>query len=397
MVTVDRAAVAGFGVPSIGVRVSDPGDHQEPQSSEHAQALDAPRPTTRRHRVRRWIAVVSALVVVVALALAVFLRLPYYMISPGSSRAVEGLITVQGAPTYDTDGQVDFLTVSLKQATAAELAYAWFDSAIEVRSKDELFGTQSESENHAVNVRMMSDSKDAATYQALTRLGYDITSTGTGAVVASVQANSPATGHLAVGDVVVAIGGDPVTMNDQLVARVRASKPGEVLDLTVEALDHTGQHQVAVTVGARPDDPALGYLGVSTFTRDLTFDFPVTVGINSGQVSGPSAGLAFTLGLLDVLSPGSLTGGAHVAATGTMDLDGHVGPVGGVHQKVVAARRAGATLMLVPSSELEEARRYADSLRIEPADTLDEALAVLTTLGGGDSVLPAPVVPVPVP
>ena len=361
----------------------------------------APDPSvraTRRHRARRWIAAVSALVVVVALALALFLRLPYYTISPGSSRAVESLITVENATTYETDGQVDFLTVSLRQATAAELAYAWFDSAIEVKSKDDLFGKKvTESENHAINVRMMSDSKDAATYQALNRLGYTIPSSGTGAVVASVQDPSPAHGVLTAGDVVVAVGGAPITMNDQLVAVIRASAPGTVLPLTVEAIDHSNQRPVSVTVGARPDDATRGYLGITTFTRDLNFDFPVTVGINSGQVSGPSAGLAFTLGLLDVLSPGSLTGGAHVAVTGTMDLDGHVGPVGGVHQKVVAARRAGATLMLVPTSELDDARRYAETLRIEPADTLDEALAVLTTLGGGDAVLPPKSVPVAAP
>ena len=165
----------------------------------------APDPSvraTRRHRARRWIAAVSALVVVVALALALFLRLPYYTISPGSSRAVESLITVENATTYETDGQVDFLTVSLRQATAAELAYAWFDSAIEVKSKDDLFGKKvTESENHAINVRMMSDSKDAATYQALNRLGYTIPSSGTGAVVASVQDPSPAHGVLTAGDV----------------------------------------------------------------------------------------------------------------------------------------------------------------------------------------------------
>ena len=349
----------------------------------------APTPRRRRGRIALW---VLAAVVVASVAAALFIRLPYYTLSPGSSRATEPLIEVTNAQTYENDGEVDFLTVSLRQATAAELLVAWLDSSIEVQTKDELFGKKSEVENHEINVRMMSDSKDAATYQALTRLGYTIPSSGTGAVVASVQPDGPTAGVLTAGEVIVAVDDVAITMNDQLVALVGASTPGSIRQLSVERYDGTGERVVPVTIGARPDDAARGFLGVSTFTRDLTFDFPVTVAINSGRVSGPSAGLAFTLGLLDVLTPGSITGGRHIAATGTMDLNGEVGPVGGVHQKVVAARRAGATLMFVPSDELDDARRVADDLRIEPADTLDQALAVLATLGGGDAVLPpAPV------
>jgi PDZ domain-containing protein len=343
------------------------------------------RSGSRRRRIIVW---TSAVLVVALLSAALFIRLPYYTLSPGSSRATEPLIKVENAPTYDTDGAVDFLTVSLRQATAVELLVAWADPAVEVESRDELFGKQTENENHEINVRMMSDSKDAATYQALTRLGYTVPSSGTGAVVASVQADSPASAALRTGDVIVAIDDIPITINNQLIEAIGDSTPGQVRTLSVERLDGADAHEVQVTIGERPNDPARGFLGVTTFTRDLTFSFPVTVTIDSGAVSGPSAGLAFTLGLLDVLSPGSLTGGQHIAATGTMDLNGGVGPVGGVHQKVVAAHRAGATLMLVPSSELEDARRYAGSLRVEPADTLDEALAVLTTLGGGNDVLP---------
>lgn len=345
--------------------------------------------TPRRRRLLLW---ASSAFIVAVVAAALFIRLPYYTLSPGSSRATEPLIMVENAQTYENDGAVDFLTVSLRQATSAELFVAWIDSAIEVESRDELFGRKSENENREINLRMMSDSKDSATFQALTRLGYTIPSSGTGAVIASVQPDGPTSGVLNAGEVIVAIDDVAITMNDQLVALVGASTPGTLRQLSVERLDGTDRRVVPVTIGARPDDPSRGYLGVSTFTRDLTFDFPVTVTIDSGTVSGPSAGLAFTLGLLDVLTPGSLTGGQHIAATGTMDLNGQVGPVGGVHQKVVAARRAGATLMLVPSDELDEARSVAGGLRIEPADTLDQALAVLATLGGGDAVLPpAPV------
>ena len=201
----------------------------------------------------------------------------------------------------------------------------------------------------------------------------------------------------------------PETLDSDLVDIVGAQPPGAVLTMEVTTLDVPeltasleagGQGRdpnevrtVEITLGARPDDPAKGYLGVSTFTRDLSFDFPVQVTIDSGRVGGPSAGLAFTLGLLDVMTPDSITGGLKIATTGTMNLDGTVGRVGGVHQKVEAAKREGVELMLVPADELEEARRHADGLRVEAVTDLDQALAVLATVGGGDAVLP----PVPEP
>ena len=374
--------------------------------STAAPAGDPPPPATRRWSPRaRWAAAIAAVVVVGLVTAGLLVKLPYYTLSPGSSRATEPLITVSGAETYDSPGNVDFLTVSLREATPVELLAAWLNPAVDVRSRDEILGTQTPEENRQVNIQMMSDSKDAATYQALHRLGYDIPTSGSGAVVAQVADGSPASGKLFVGDVITSVNGQPVALNSDLSEIIGAQPPGTALTMEVTMLDLpelrnlTGDaaagrpapgetRTVEVTLGARSDDPSKGFLGVSTITKDLQFDFPVQVTIDSGSVGGPSAGLAFTLGLLDVLTPDSITGGLKIATTGTMSLDGTVGPVGGVHQKVVAAKREGVELMLVPSSELDEARTYADGLRIEPVDTLDQALAVLTTVGGGDKVLP---------
>jgi PDZ domain-containing protein len=368
---------------------------------------DPPPPPRRWSPRARWAAAIVAVVLVGLVTAGLLVKLPYYTLSPGSSRATEPLITVNGADTYDSPGNVDFLTVSLREATPVELLAAWINPAVDVKSRDEILGTQSPEENRQVNLQMMSDSKDAATYQALHRLGYDIPTSGTGAVVARVEPGSPADGKLKVGDVITSVNGKAVQLNSDLVSVIGSEPPGTELTMEVTTLDlpelregtestepgaaatEPGQTRtVEVTLGSRPDDASKGFLGVSTFTRDLSFDFPVQVTIDSGRVGGPSAGLAFTLGLLDVLTPDSITGGLKIATTGTMSLDGSVGPVGGVHQKVVAAKREGVELMLVPSSELDEARRYADGLRIEPVDDLDQALAVLSTVGGGDKVLP---------
>jgi len=330
---------------------------------------------------------------VLVLVASLVVRLPYYVLSPGMSRPTEGLITVQGAETFANDGAVDFLTVSMRQVTPIEVVASWINGAQQLRSADEILGRLSPGESRELDLRMMAGSKDAAQYQALRRLGYDIGRHGTGAVIASVVAGGPVDGVLVAGDVVTAIDGRAIELSDELITVVGASPPGTVLTLDVQPIDESRDgarpaRRVEVAVGARPDDPAKGYLGITTFTRDLSFDFPVQVSIDSGAVGGPSAGLAFTLGILDVLTPGSITGGLSIATTGTMQLDGRVGPVGGVPQKVVAARRQGVSLMLVPASELDEARAHAGDLRIEPVETLDDALAVLATVGGGDAVLP---------
>lgn len=357
---------------------------------------EIPDPVTevpRWSRRRRWITGVSFVFVIVVIALGLVIRLPYYVLSPGSSRPTEGLISVSGAETYENNGAVDFLTVSLRQATPIEALAAWVNPDLELTPEEKILGKQTPDENRELNIRMMTDSKDAAQYQALTRLGYTIETTGSGAVIATVAEGGPSIGLLVPGDVITGVNGQAISFSQQLIEIVSSSRPSSSLTFTVEPFDPSRSdarpaREVSVVLGARESDSTKGFLGVSTFTRDLSFNFPVQITIDSGRVGGPSAGLAFTLGILDVMTPGSLTGGLTISATGTMGLDGTVGPIGGIHQKVMASRRAGVDLMFVPASEIDEARKYAGNLRVEPVDTLDQALAILTSVGGGNAALP---------
>lgn len=373
-------------------------------NEEHLDSVDAPvteaevpssgKRSSGRSQGRRWLLGVSGAFIVVVIVLGLLIPLPYYILSPGTSRPTEELISVTGAETFDNSGEVDFLTVSLRKATAVELFAAWVNPDLDVTPEEKILGKQTADENRELNVRLMADSKDAAQYQALNRLGYTIESKGTGAVVASVVEGGPSAEALVPGDVITGINGQTISYSQQLISVISASPPGTTLSLSVEPFDVTisgarPARDVEIVLGARTGDPSKGFLGVSTFTRDLSFNFPVQVSIDSGRVGGPSAGLAFTLGILDVMTPGSLTGGLRISSTGTMSLDGTVGSIGGVHQKVMASRRAGVDLMFVPVSEIEEARKYAGDLRIEPVETLDQALEILTTVGGGNAVLPA--------
>ena len=343
----------------------------------------------RRWNRRRTFGLVSLLAVIALVIVGLTVPTGSYTVSPGMARSTQDLIQVSGAPVYSAPGAVDLLSVSIRSATPLEAFSAWLNPAIDLRSRRELFGDRSESENREMDLQMMAQSKDAAEFVALERLGYDVGVRGTGALIVTVEADGPSSGVLEPGDTVVAVDGRPITLSNELGALVMMRQPGERVELRLESGANRSSRVVEVTLGARADNTARAYLGVASITRDLEFEFPIEVNIASGRVGGPSAGLAFTLGILDVLTPGSLTGGLAVATTGTIGIDGRVGPVGGVPQKVIAARRAGVDLMLVPSSEFEEARRHAGGLRIESVETISDALAILATVGGGDLVLPA--------
>jgi PDZ domain-containing protein len=323
--------------------------------------------------------------VAVAVAVAGIIRLPYYVLSPGSATAVEPLVSVQGAQSYRHPGSILFTTVALAgDVNAFALLHGWLSTTDDVVSRKAITGGTPTKTYNQENVQAMTDSKTAATKVALERLGYKVPARGDGALVVQVMPQSPADGLLKAGDVVTAVDGKPVNFDEQSVAAVHGHKPGDVITFTVT---RDGQSQ-PVAVKAGDDGKGVAKVGVALQTKNLRYDFPVQVNIDTGKVAGPSAGLAFTLALLDDLSAGDLTNGKKVAVTGTIDVDGNVGPVGGVAQKTAAAKRAGAIAFLVPPDEEAEAKRHAGKMPILVIRTVDDALAALHQLGGAS--LPAP-------
>jgi len=361
------------------------------------ETFDA-RPLQQRARRRRWVAAVVAASVVVVLV-GSFWRLPYYTLSPGSLRNTTSLISVEGAPTYTDDGDLGYLTVSFAQATPFFLLRAWVDDDIEVLDEEAALGGRDLEENREVNARLMDNAKETATAVALDALGYDVRLLGTGAAIVTVEPGTPAEGLLEPGDVVVGIDGVPVSTSVELTDGIVARPVGTTVVLDVErhdaaALTPEGAspqpvvEEVAITLAARPDDPTLAYLGVRSGTRDATWDLPFEVSVDSGNVIGPSAGLAFTLGIIDVLTPGSLTGGEVVAVTGTITPRGDVGVVGGVSQKAAAAIGAGASVYLVPEVELGAAEeRAGGAMDVVGVTTLLDALDALAAITGDRSVV----------
>lgn len=318
---------------------------------------------------------------------AAVVNVPYFLISPGEARGVAELIKVQEgqAEVYDPAGKILFTTVSLTgSVNVYEALLGWLDDEIEVIPEDEITGGAPRREIRELNIQAMVDSKLIATKIALERLGFRVAVEGDGALVTAVNPGDPADGQLQPGDVIVAVGGEAVSLHDQVVTKVRQHRAGDVIEIRFR---RDGRERT-VRLQAIDGGGGQARLGVVLQTSDLRYDFPVEVSIETGLVGGPSAGLAFTLALIDELSPGELTGGRSVAVTGTIDNQGTVGLVGGVAQKTVTARRAGADAFLVPPEEAKEARAHAGRMRIIAVRTLEEALAALEELGGSGVALP---------
>lgn len=385
----------------------EPDDHQA--DDDDAQPDDdgdihAGQSVAARRRKRRTIRVAVAAGVTLALAAAVtFIPLPYLVFSPGTVRATEPRISVEGLSADVGDGEILFTTVLQQQGTPFRVFRAWVDDTIDVQKEEDALGDTSPDEDRAINQQRMNDSKSVAIVLALRTLGYEVDIIEEGVFIEAFFDNLPAKEVFEVGDVIVEVDGTTIT-NTKTLDEVLVPKPaGTEITVTVARTVDGESRDItrSLTLGANEDDPSHGYMGVEVSTVERLGELPVQMELDSGSVIGPSAGLAWTLGVIDRLTEGDLTGGRRVAVTGTINGDGSVGPIGGLAQKTAAVQRAGAEIFLVPAipkdagdeqrdameAEVKRARDVAgDDLEIVEVGSLDEALDIVAPAGLPDLV-----------
>jgi PDZ domain-containing protein len=309
---------------------------------------------------------------------------PYVTLRPGQARPVTDQVLVEGAPSYPPEESIAYTTVSIGTATLLEALAGWLDDDVDVLPEDAIRGGRSVEENRRYNAQLMDTSKLIAVAVALERLGHDVEVRTTGTVVRDMLDGGPASEVLELDDVIVAVDGEPVDEPDEVGELLQVGGPGASHVLTVERPAGTDTRiDVDIATVAADDDPNRAIIGIAPEDRLVGADLPIDVTIDSGTVGGPSAGLAFTLAVIDVLTPGELTGGHRVAVTGTMNLDGTVGPIGGGAQKAITVRDSGYEVFLVPNAEVEEVREaVGDDLEVVGVGTLEDALQALDSLGG---------------
>ena len=352
-------------------------------------------PPGARSRISPWL--IGAATVVVVLALVQWLFPPPFVVErPGpvvdtlgevvdkEGAEPEPMISIRDAETYPTEGQLNLLTVSIHGSPDRSIGWlglvpALFDPSQQIVPMAEIYppGVSSE-DRQQQNDQLMNRSQADATVAALRQLGEEVPATVS---VSGIAQGSPAEGKLADGDVLVRVNGTEVVGYEQLRRLIADNGADEPAQITVL---RGGEE---VTVGATPvssgtaETPGPAVLGIAV-TSD--YDFPVDVELRINDIGGPSAGMMFALGIMDTLTPGSLTGGHTVSGTGTIDGEGTVGAIGGLPQKMYGAAEADTDLFLMAIGNCDAVPvNIPGDMTVAPVATLAEAERAIEDFAAG--------------
>jgi len=341
----------------------------------------------------------ATLLLIALLCVSVLMKVPYTEMSPGPTYNTLGVqadsdqpvINITGHETYPTSGHLNMTTVQVTGAkyepSLVSAVIGWLRGDVLVVPHDNVYPEgQTDQEAQQQNAEEFASSEDSAKTAALTQLGIPV---GTEIIVSSVVAGGPSEGKLHAGDQIVAVDGTKVTSQAQVAQLVTKHKPGETVVFTVvphgkdsATPNAADQVQVPITT-AKAENSERAIVGIGP---GATHTYPFKIDIGLQDVGGPSAGLMFSLGIVDKLTPGELTGGKFVAGTGTIGDDGKVGPIGGIAMKLIAAHDKGAEYFFTPAENCTEAAKSTPSgLRLIKVDTLDGALKALDQVRAGQA------------
>lgn len=349
-----------------------------PDSPESGASLRGPIP--------KWPFVLAGVLMAIGIAIAISwpIKVPYYTLSPGPVHDTSDFVQVVGDEAqYEVDGEMFFLTVALREANVFEYVAGQLNPRVEIAPRRSIRPSGVSPEDlRRENLARMEQSKTDATFVALTKLGYEPTYTGTGALVFETISGSAAEGVLLANDVIVAVDGTDVAFRSDVIDGLVGKEIGDSLALTIQRMaigsDEIEVVQVDIVLGVHTDDPELPMIGVLLDNNPPIIEFPVDVETDTLNIGGPSAGMMFTLEIMNQLTERDLTDGERIAGTGTIARDGTVGGIGGVQQKVYGAIDAGAAVVLVPASNYQDAlQAAADEIAVVRVETIDDALDYL--------------------
>lgn len=313
------------------------------------------------------------------------LAVPYAAQGPGPTfntlGEVDGapVVEITGVDSDETSGNLNMTTVSVRtNMTLAQAVGRWlFTNDTMVPIEQVMPPDKSEEEIQQSNEQAFVSSEAAATVAAMNYLGKP-----TIVVVHDTVEGTAADGSVEPADIILAVDGTEVSQPGVVQEIVRSKAPGDTLELTLERNDE--ERTETITLGEHPEEEGVALLGI-TMTSEP--EESINVEYNLNDIGGPSAGMMFSLAVIDKLSPGELNGGNFVAGTGTISEDGTVGPVGGIQHKVTAAKEEGAELFLAPADNCAEAlRARPGDLVIAKVNTLDDAIAAMDAFEAGEEV-----------
>ena len=304
----------------------------------------------------------------------------YYFMSPGPPYQWE--IEYGEVENYLFDGNLFQLTVRRDEANALIYAWSLLNDSYDLYPREVILPDGvTPQELSEISIQNMRTSENVAIAVALKNLGYEIDTRGDGVAVVGLLDDSPVKDKLKKVDLLNSINNIEIFSATEFISTLRTYSIGETVSIGLLREVDGAKEQIYIETTLiehveYKGEPMVGFLATTVNER---FDFPFEIDIKTGNVGGPSAGLMMALNVYNNLIPEDITNSMIVAGTGTIEIDGSVGPVGGIKQKIIAAKRAGAELILVPVANFEEAKPLeTDKTSIVAVDSFDEALSVIS-------------------
>ena len=318
----------------------------------------------------------SLIIVIASILPFGLMKTDYYFMAPGPPYQWD--IAIEGAESYDYEGNLYQLTVRRDEANYFTYVWAKVDNSVDLYSREVILPKGvTPQELSEISIQNMKTSENVAIAVALNLLDYEIETQGDGVLVVGVMDDSPVAGKLLKEDLIISINNEVIKSTTEFISLLRTYEIGDMVSIGLIRNDKEMSIETKLIEHIDyENEPMVGFLAS---TPNQRFVFPISVDIDTGNVGGPSAGLMMALNVYNSLTEYDITKGIKVAGTGTIEIDGSVGPVGGVKQKVIAAKNAGSTLILVPTANFDDVQSYIDEdTSIVSVDTFNEALNLIS-------------------
>ena len=396
----DQHAAADTADPVGSTRLQPSSASQEDRLGQAGREDDpetAPSEESRRRRRLRRAVVAGSFILVVALIAAVFLVPvnavieapgPTWNVLDNGSSSDQDVLKVSGTETYPTEGALRMTTVSVSgcpgyPVTTADVIAAWFSADKRIVDRNEVCPQdQSAEQVEETGKAQMTASQDSAVIAALVETG----KAGAMHLTVTEVTEQQTSTEIQAGDVLETItpeGGQTTTLASFSQLRELMTTIPEGTRVTLGVRRGEQKASAALTTIAPQEGTTGSLLGLSL---KISVDSPVEATFGLSDVGGPSAGMMFALGVVDEITPGSLTGGKDISGTGTIDMTGQVGPIGGIQQKMAGARESGSTFFLAPASNCNEVKGHEPKgMQVFAVNTLHEAVAATEAIASGNT------------
>jgi PDZ domain-containing protein len=346
--------------------------------------LEHRQPKGRAFFQSRW----SSIIIIIVIILLVF-PLPYYVSQPGDAMELDPIIDVNEG--YDDEGSFMLTTIRIGKANLFYMAWAAISDYRMIFLADHIRGDdETDEEYNTRQLQLMESSQSAATIVAYRHAGKEVNIINKGAFVTGVISGMSAADSLRSGDIIIAVNQKIIKTIDDLFLSLEGLKENDEIRVKVKR----GEETLTETLTLQPfpkefvtkeSEGSVG-IGITYPNTVIELETNPEISIDTNQIGGPSAGLMFALEIFNQLTEEDMSKGYEVAGTGTINVDGEVGAIGGIKQKVVAADNAEADIFFAPVAAAnykdakEAAKDINTNMEIVPVEIFQDAVDHLKSI-----------------